>query len=152
MQTKVDAARIAGGAGIPVVLTGAAHAAAALAGGPVGTLFHPTGRRRPTRLLWLAPATEPKGSLVLDDGAVRAVKGRKASLLAAGVVEVQGAFEAGEPVELLTRSGVAIARGFAGFSAEDAAQMKGLSTQALRESLGETFAHALIHIDDLVVL
>ena len=57
---------------------------------PVGTLFHATGRRRPTRLLWLAHATEPRGQLVLDDGAVRAVTQRRASLLPAGVVEVRG--------------------------------------------------------------
>jgi len=65
--TKVESARIATGAGIPVVLTSAANAAAALAGEPVGTLFHATGRRRPRRLLWLAHATDPKGRLVLDD-------------------------------------------------------------------------------------
>ena len=64
MHTKVEAARIATGAGIPVVLTSRrAGRATALAGEPVGTLFHPTGRRRPTRLLWLAHATEPQGRL-----------------------------------------------------------------------------------------
>ena len=70
--------------GIPAVLTAAEHAAAALAGEQVGTLFHATGKRRPTRLLWLAHATEPQGTLLLDDGAVRAVTQRRASLLAAG--------------------------------------------------------------------
>ena len=64
MQTKLEAARIATGAGIPVVLTDMAHARAALEGAEIGTLFHPTGRRRPTRLLWLAHATEPKGRIV----------------------------------------------------------------------------------------
>ena len=73
MQTKLEAARIATGAGIPAVLTAAEHAGAALAGEQVGTLFHATGKRRPTRLLWLAHATEPQGTLLLDDGAVRAV-------------------------------------------------------------------------------
>ena len=73
MQTKLEAARIATGAGIPAVLTAAEHAGAALAGERVGTLFHATGKRRPTRLLWLAHATEPQGTLLLDDGAVRAV-------------------------------------------------------------------------------
>ena len=53
-----------------------------------GTLFHPTGRRRPTRLLWLAHATEPKGRVVLDAGAVRAVTERRASLLPAGITGV----------------------------------------------------------------
>ena len=97
MRTKVDAARIATGAGIPVVLTSAEQAGAALAGEPVGTLFRPTGRRRPTRLLWLAHATEPKGALTLDDGAVRAVTERRASLLAAGVVAVSGALRGRRP-------------------------------------------------------
>ena len=90
MQTKVEAARIATGAGIPVVLTSAEQAGAALAGEPVGTLFHATGRRRPTRLLWLAHATEPKGAVLLDAGAVRAVVERRASLLAAGITGVTG--------------------------------------------------------------
>src|SRR5690349_9328694 len=85
MVTKVDAARIATGAGIPVVLTSAENAGAALAGESVGTLFHATGRRRPTRLLWLAHATEPQGTLRLDAGAVRAIVERRASLLAAGI-------------------------------------------------------------------
>ena len=97
MQTKVEAARIATGAGIPVVLAAADQAAAALAGDRVGTLFHATGRRRPTRLLWLAHATEPKGTLVLDAGAVRAVVERRASLLAAGVTGVDRAVRRRRP-------------------------------------------------------
>jgi glutamate 5-kinase len=152
MITKLEAASLATASGVAVVLTSADQVADAVAGRRVGTFFHITGKRDTTRLQWLAHAAKVRGGFVLDDGAVRAVKGRKASLLAAGVVEVQGAFEAGEPVELLTHSGMAIARGFAGFSAEDASRMKGLSTDALRAALGETFAHALIHIDDLVVL
>ena len=77
MVTKIDAARIATSAGIPVVLTTAEQAEAALAGEPVGTLFHPTGRRRPTRLLWLRHASDARGTLVLDAGAVRALTQRK---------------------------------------------------------------------------
>ena len=111
MATKVDAARIATGAGIPVVLTAAEQASSALAGDPVGTLFHATGRRRPTRLLWLAHATEPKGQLVLDAGAVRAIVERRASLLAAGVTGVRGTFVAGDPIDLLDPAGTPVARG-----------------------------------------
>lgn len=67
MVTKVEAARIATGFGIPVVLTAAPLAAGALAGEEVGTLFH-AGRRRPTaRLFWLAHATTPRGRLHLDE-------------------------------------------------------------------------------------
>lgn len=152
MITKLEAASLATASGVAVVLASAENAADAVAGRRVGTLFHVTGKRDTTRLQWLAHAARVRGGFVLDDGAVRAVRGRKASLLAAGVVQVNGTFEAGEPVELLTSAGVAVARGFAGFSAEDAGRMKGLSTDALREGMGEHFAHVLIHIDDLVVL
>ena len=85
MVTKVEAARIATTAGIPVVLTSADRAGAALRGEPVGTCFHPTGKRRPTRLLWLRHASDARGALRLDAGAVRALVQRKASLLPAGV-------------------------------------------------------------------
>ena len=91
MQTKVEAARIATGAGIPVVLTSADHAADALAGEPVGTLSTPTGRRRPTRLLWLAHATEPQGRAPPRRRAPSArVTERRASLLPAGITGVTG--------------------------------------------------------------
>ena len=110
MTTKVDAARIATGAGIDVVLTSAEQAAAALAGAEVGTLFEATGKRRPTRLLWLAHATSGQGTLTLDAGAVRAVVERRASLLAAGVIGVTGSFVAGDPVDLVTAAGTPVAR------------------------------------------
>ncbi len=119
MQTKLEAARIATGAGIPVVLTDMAHARAALAGEPTGTLFHPTGRRRPSRLLWLAHATEPKGRVVLDDGAVRALTERRASLLPAGITGVAGGFVAGDPVDLVDERGRVVARGLVNYDAEE---------------------------------
>ncbi len=68
MVTKVEAARIAAAAGIPVVLTSAVHAADALAGGDTGTYFHATGKRSADRLLWLQHASTPQGALVLDEG------------------------------------------------------------------------------------
>jgi len=73
-----------------VVLTAAPLAAQALAGREVGTWFAATGRRRATRLLWLAHAARPRGRIVLDDGAVRAVRGGRASLLPAGITAVEG--------------------------------------------------------------
>ena len=85
MHTKVEAARIATGAGIPVVLTAAEHAAEALAGGPVG---HPASTRpaaagRPGCSGWRTPPRRRAGS-ILDEGAVRALTERRASLLPAG--------------------------------------------------------------------
>ncbi|MDF1605210.1 glutamate 5-kinase [Nocardioides sp. YIM 152315] len=152
MQTKVDAARIATGAGIPVVLTSADNAAAALAGKPVGTLFHATGRRRPTRLLWLAHATEPKGTLVLDAGAVVAVVERRASLLAAGITGVEGTFHAGEPVDLAGPDGDPVARGLVSFDAEELPQLLGRSSSDLKRELGKGYEREVVHRDDLVLL
>lgn len=152
MVTKVDAARIATGAGIPVVLTSAAQAAAAVAGERVGTLFHATGRRRPTRLLWLAHATEPRGVLHLDAGAVRAVVERRASLLAAGLTGVSGAFAAGEPVDLAGPDGARVARGLVNFDAEELPGLLGRSTSELKRELGAAYEREVVHRDDLVLL
>ncbi|GAA2152471.1 glutamate 5-kinase [Nocardioides koreensis] len=152
MQTKVEAARIATGAGIPVVLTAADRAAEALEGHPVGTLFHATGRRRPTRLLWLAHATEPKGSLHLDAGAVRAVVERRASLLAAGVTGASGSFVAGDPVDLCDPDGVPVARGLVNFDAGEVPSLLGRSSHELKQELGSGYEREVVHRDDLVLL
>ena len=152
MVTKVEAARIATGAGIPVVLTAADQASAALGGAEVGTLFHATGSRRPTRLLWLAHATDAKGSVTLDAGAVRAVTERGASLLAAGVVAVDGSFVAGDPVDLLGPTGVAVARGLVNFDADELPGLLGRSSGDLKDSLGAAYEREVVHRDDLVLL
>ncbi|MDQ6522251.1 glutamate 5-kinase [Nocardioides sp. LHD-245] len=152
MATKVDAAAIATGSGIPVVLTSADRAGEALAGRRVGTLFHATGRRRPTRLLWLRHATEAKGSLVLDAGAVRAVVERRASLLAAGVTGVQGDFGAGDPVDLLDPDGTVVARGLVNFDAAEMPPLLGRSSKELKRELGAAYERELIHRDALVIL
>jgi glutamate 5-kinase len=152
MTTKVEAARIATGAGIPVVLTSARLAAEALAGAHVGTVFHPTGRRRPTRLLWLAHATEAKGRIFLDAGAVRAVTERRASLLPAGITRVTGAFVGGDPVDLVDPDGVPVARGLVNYDADELPDLLGRSTRDLARELGSSYEREVVHRDDLVLL
>ncbi len=152
MVTKTEAARIATEAGIPVVLTSASNAAAALAGAAVGTLFHATGRRRRTRQLWLAHATEGKGVLHLDGGAVRAVTERRASLLPAGVTGVLGQFDAGDPVDLAGPDGAVVARGLVNYDSAELPQLLGRTTHALKQELGAAYEREVVHRDDLVVL
>lgn len=152
MVTKVDAAAIATGSGIPVVLTSAEQAGQALAGKPVGTLFHATGKRRPSRLLWLRHATEPKGSVVLDAGAVRAVVERRASLLAAGITGVHGDFSAGDPVDLLAPDGSAVGRGLVNFDASELPTLMGRSSKELKRELGAAYEREVVHRDDLALL
>lgn len=152
MITKLDAARIATEAGIPVVLTSAAKVGGAIAGETVGTYFHPSSHRRSARELWLAHASEAKGCLTLDDGAVAAVTKRNASLLAAGIIAADGSFEAGDAVDLVTTSGVVIARGLVNFDAFELPQLMGRNTHELAAELGEGYEREVVHRDDLVVI
>jgi glutamate 5-kinase len=148
MASKLDAARIASGAGVPVLLAAAEQVAAALAGEPVGTAFPATARRTASRLFWLRHATTPRGQLVLDAGAVDAVVRRRTSLLSAGVTGVRGEFGAGDPVELLGPDGVAVARGLVGYDAAELPELLGRSTR----ELDADHRREVVHRDDLVLL
>jgi glutamate 5-kinase len=152
MVTKIEAARVATSAGIPVVLAAAPAAAQALAGEPVGTLFHPTGGRVAARLLWLAHASSPRGRLSLDPGAVAAVVERRLSLLPAGITAVEGDFAAGDPVDLVDESGRSVARGLVNYDASELPGLLGRSTRELAARLGAAYEREVVHRDDLVVL
>lgn len=147
MTTKVDAAAMASASGIPVVMCHADDLALAAAGKSVGTLFHTTGRRRPSRTLWIAHAARSRGQLILDDGAMEAITKRKKSLLLAGVVAVRGDFASGDVVELIGSSGV-VARGIASYDSDEIDRLKGLSMGDLR-SQGIDDARPVIHRDDM---
>jgi glutamate 5-kinase len=152
MMTKVEAAGIAAGSGIPTLVTSTPNAARALAGEDVGTWFAVSGTRRPPRLLWLAHLASVQGRLVLDDGAVEAVRNKHRSLLPAGIVSVKGDFEPGDPVELADGDGRVVGRGLVNFSSYELPRMLGRSTKELAASLGRQYEREIIHVDDLVVL
>lgn len=151
MATKLQAARIATAGGISVVLARFDDHAAAVTGAEVGTLFHPTGKKRARRLMWLAYASQAKGDLILDAGAVRAVLERKASLLPAGITGVRGSFIAGEPIRLVDPSGAVIARGIVNYDAADLPGLLGKSTHQLVAEHGPQFDREVVHRDALVV-
>jgi glutamate 5-kinase len=152
MLTKIEAARIATTSGIPVVLTSAPLAAAALSGEEVGTLFHRVRERPAARLFWLAHATSPRGRLHLDPGAVRAVVDRRASLLPAGITAVDGRFAAGDPVDLVDNGGRPVARGLVNYDATELPGLLGRSTPELAAELGPGYEREVVHRDDLVLL
>lgn len=152
MTTKIEAARIATSAGIPVLVTAARNAAAALAGEDIGTRFTPTGKRRPTRLLWLEHASYTAGYLHLDAGAVRAVVEKKASLLPVGITAVDGDFASGEPVSLVAPDGGVVARGLVNFDAADLGRIIGRHRPEVAEEFGPEFDRVAVHRDVMVVL
>lgn len=125
MQSKVLAAQMASGAGIPTVIAGGIAEAVLepiLAGEPRGTHFRGADRELSAYKLWLRFAKEPVGSLHVDEGARRAVVDGSRSLLAVGVVRCDGRFEAGDAVELVGPDGRAFARGVVGTSSEEIAR------------------------------
>ncbi|MCX2731653.1 glutamate 5-kinase [Saccharopolyspora sp. NFXS83] len=148
MASKVEAARVACTAGIPVLLTSAAQAGRALGDADVGTAFAATGTRLSARRFWLAHAAGARGRLWLDDGAVAAVVRRRRSLLAAGITAVEGAFDGGDVVELLDPSGIVVARGVVAYDAGELPDLIGRSTHELPAEQ----RREVVHADDLVAL
>jgi glutamate 5-kinase len=152
MQTKVEAAIMAADSGIPALVTSTANAAAALAGEDVGTWFTVNSGRKSVRMMWLAHLAHVQGRLILDHGAVTAVQDHHTSLLPAGITAVEGTFESGDAVEMLSPDGTVIARGLVNYSSGELPQMLGRSTQELGESLGRGFDREVVHVDDLVLV
>ncbi|SOD74740.1 glutamate 5-kinase [Jatrophihabitans sp. GAS493] len=147
MTTKIEAAAIATGSGIAVLLAGASYVSSALRG-EGGTLFHPVSDHTTSRLFWLQHASTPRGTLVIDDGAVTALTSKGASLLAAGIVDVQGEFESGDAVEIVGVSSQVVARGLVSFDSADLPGMLGRRTN----DLPAEFRREVVHRDDLVLL
>ncbi|SDJ06125.1 glutamate 5-kinase [Frankineae bacterium MT45] len=147
MTTKIEAAAIATGSGIAVLLSGASRVSDALRG-EGGTAFHPVSDRTTSRLFWLQHASTPRGTLVIDDGAVTALTSKGASLLAAGIVDVQGEFESGDAVEIVGVSRQVVARGLVSFDSADLPGMLGRRSN----DLPAEFRREVVHRDDLVLL
>ncbi|GAA3052428.1 MULTISPECIES: glutamate 5-kinase [Actinomycetes] len=150
MVTKVEAAQITAGNGIPAMLTSAAQAPRLFAGEDVGTYFVAQGRRRGARSAWLAHLAHVKGRLTIDDGAVAAVVDGRRSLLPAGILRVSGEFEASDPVEIADPRGVVRARGLVGYASTELPGMLGRSTADLGRDMGTDYERPVVHTDDMV--
>jgi len=148
MRTKVDAAWVASRGGCHAVITSGREPeqwGAVFAGEEVGTWF-PARPRPHARQRWIAIAAAPRGRLLLDPGAVLALTEGHASLLAAGVTAVEGAFRAGDVVELLGVDGRRLGRGIIGWDAPTVREWC-----AGRPPGGTRNAHALIRRDEIVL-
>lgn len=146
MESKLEAARQATLAGAQVVIADAREPGIVtdvLAGKDVGTWFHAHKKRLSAKRAWIAFTLRPRGAVVLDAGAARAVIDKGRSVLAIGVLGVRGDFRAGDSVRLLSSEGKELGRGLARFACEDATRLAGTK--------GETEDHVLIHRDELVV-
>jgi len=156
MVTKLAAARIAMNAGCRMLITQGKVPGpqrgplAAIEAGGRATLFLPRGEPRSARKAWIAGTVNPCGTVIVDDGAARALQ-RGTSLLPAGVVAVEGSFERGDAVIIRTRAGVEAGRGLSAYSSADIQLIAGHKTGEIADILGYRGRPEIIHRDDLVV-
>jgi glutamate 5-kinase len=159
MRSKVVAAEMATAAGIATVICNGLRPqalAAVLDGQQEGTHFAAGDARYSSFKLWLKYAKPSRGTLVVDDGAARAVGKGSASLLPVGVVSVLGDFDAGDAVEIAPRAdggqapGRALAKGICSYSATELRQVMGLQSEAVRTVLPRASEEA-VHRDYLVL-
>lgn len=154
MRSKLRAARLATAAGGAVVMANGSTDGvldAVFAGDPVGTLFLPHGNAMPAWKRWLGYTARPKGRLILDAGAVRAVVETGRSLLPVGVKEVTGEFGKGDVVSLADLPGGEIGRGLTNYDSVEARRIAGFNTEQIVAELGRLPYAEMIHRDNLVV-
>jgi len=152
MVTKLAAARICMGAGCRMAIAKgeALHPLRAIEEGARATWFLPTAEPRTARKRWIAGTLNPVGTLIVDGGAVAALR-RGTSLLPAGVIDVDGRFERGDAVVVRNSDGREIARGLSAYSSEDARAIAGHKSGEIEAILGYRGRDEMIHRDDLVV-
>jgi glutamate 5-kinase len=152
MQTKLEAAKIATGAGTHLIIASGRveHPLQAIVDGARCTWFLATGNPVAARKKWIAGSLEPKGTLTIDVGAVAALR-RGSSLLPAGVVRVDGGFARGDAVIIRGPDGTEIGRGLVAYDAEDASKIRGRSSADIASILGFSGRAEMIHRDNLIV-
>jgi len=152
MQTKIEAAKITTGAGTHMVIASGhiEHPLDAIAKGARCTWFLAAGNPVTARKKWIVGSLDPKGTLIIDAGAVAALR-RGNSLLPVGVARIEGDFARGDAVVIRGPDGAEIGRGLCAYDAEDAQKIRGRSSADIDTILGFSGRAAMIHRDDLVV-
>jgi len=152
MLTKIEAGKIATTAGTHMVIASGRvmHPLQAIAKGSACTWFLTPANPVTARKKWIAGSLEPRGALMIDAGAVRALRSGK-SLLPAGVIKVEGGFGRGDAVVVRGPDGHEVGRGLVAYDADDAEKIKGRSSADVLLILGFTGRTEMIHRDDLVL-
>ena len=154
MASKLEAARIATAAGESVIIASGRRSgvlASILAGESVGTLFVAQGQTVSLRKRWIGYTVQPRGTLIVDAGAERAVMRQGRSLLPIGVLSVTGDFQKADVVTVCDQSGKEIGRGLTNYSAQQIAAIKGLRSDETADALSHRPYDEVIHRDNLVI-
>ncbi|CAN7192503.1 glutamate 5-kinase [Pararhizobium sp. LjRoot235] len=152
MRTKIDAGKIATGAGCAMIIASgkADHPLSAIGTGARSSWFAPSRSPVTARKTWIAGQLLPAGTLVIDAGAETALRSGK-SLLPAGVRQVTGSFSRGDTIAIIGAEGREIARGLAGYDADEARQIAGKKSAEIAAILGYAGRAAMVHRDDMVM-
>jgi glutamate 5-kinase len=152
MNSKVQAAKTLTDAGEAMVVADGRMANVLeriLNGEEVGTLFVPAGKKLSSRSRWIG-SVRPSGSILVDAGCAKALREHNRSLLAAGVTGVDGRFERGDVVGIVSPEGALIAKGLSNYSSSDVGKIKGMKTTQVRTLLAEAAYDEVVHRDNLV--
>ncbi len=155
MASKIQAARKASRFGIPTVVacgTKKEVLRQILKGKEIGTLILPKIKTLSSRKHWIAFNLKPKGDVIVDEGAKKAIVQKGKSLLPSGVLEVRGSFGRGDSISCVGPRGKEFARGLVNYSVQELDKIKGLRTGEIEKVLGYKYSDEIIHRDDLVVL
>jgi glutamate 5-kinase len=155
MYSKVKAAKKATSHGIAVSIINGKKPGLlipAVKGQHYGTFIRPCEDRISQKKGWIAYSSRSKGTIALDDGAVRAIKEGGKSLLPSGIITVEGNFEVGDSVYCITAKGRRVAKGLINYSADDLRKIQGKKTTEIEAVLGFKYSDEAIHRDNLVIL
>jgi len=155
MDSKLTAARMATEAGETAVMADGTEdnvLIRLMAGEKVGTLFLPARRKLRSRKRWLRFTSRPRGAVVVDDGARKALCEKGKSLLPIGITAVNGQFAPGDAVRIVGPDGEEFARGLSNYSSAEIEQIKGLRTDQIERTLGHKFYDEVVHRDNMALL
>jgi glutamate 5-kinase len=155
MVTKIEAAKKTSRFGIPTIIArgtreGILHQI--LSGKEVGTLILPKENVLSSRKGWIAFHLKPKGEVIVDEGAKKALCQRGKSLLASGIIKVNRVFSRGDAVSCIGPRGKEFARGLVNYSSSELEKIKGLPSSQIEKILGFKYSDEAIHRNNLVVL
>jgi glutamate 5-kinase len=154
MASKIASAQLAADAGTDAVIASGLESgiiARVARGERAGTRL-PALQAAPSKKRWIGQAARPRGSVTVDEGAVRAIAQRGASLLPAGVRAVEGGFEAGSVIDIRSHDGRVVARGLASYGAADIRKIAGRRSDEIAGILGFVYAEEVVHREDMHVM
>jgi glutamate 5-kinase len=154
MASKVTAAKKLSFGGIPTIIANGLTPGIlrdVFSGKETGTLFLPSEASLCSRKLWIAFTKSPKGEIIIDHGAERAIVNNGKSLLPSGIKEIRGRFTVGDSVVLLSDKGDEVAIGIANYPSADLKKIKGVKSFEIQSILGYKHDDEVIHRDNLIL-